>query len=539
MRSLFFKIMGLCLAMGLFSSCTGHKDVVREMESYQPPSLYQVQKEKTDLSQVQTENLPQVSSEADEAFNAHKKRMEELKKDWATAVFSPKEGPLFFEPDPDRQKTLAQALADDKAAGAVLSDGFSLEDFEILVFGRNPDLKNAEKIFLATLESYGQASVLDDIIRSYAAFNAGIMTGVGNMEEMESINRKYPFPGILSLKGDIVSQEVRIAFLDLEIARRSVLTEARRTYFERAYNVKARHTAQKTLNILETLEASVTRQYETGRSRIPDLTRVKIQKEKMKVEVLSLFEEGLSIEKRIKAFVFLPASVNIGIPDLKAIEKPLLTISGITEAETEKTALTHNQDIKKLEAMITRMELMIEMAETEIYPGAVPNLAFTENRAVLSSGSMKMEEPFAVTAAASSGSGLPRMPWTGLSEAYLRETRQRLLALREELKGKQSGIASAVRDAWFQMDRAGREALVFEKEIDSISKLNVSGTLREYETGEALFPETMDTVLLVFDTSLSASRKKADFYIALADLYKTAGASKETIKKEKDKSHAH
>ncbi|NJL59850.1 MAG: hypothetical protein HC887_09605 [Desulfobacteraceae bacterium] len=63
-----------------------------------------------------------------------------------------------------------------------------------------------------------------------------------------------------------------------------------------------------------------------------------------------------------------------------------------------------------MRSMITRMELMIEMAETEIYPGFTQNLSLTDNRAILQSGTMKMQEPFAVDSADSLS---PKMPWTG------------------------------------------------------------------------------------------------------------------------------
>ena len=350
---------------------------------------------------------------------------------------------------------------------------------------------------------------------------------------MESIYRKFPFPGILSLKGDIVRQEVRIALTDLEITKRTILTDARKNYWELAYNTRAKEIARRTLNLLENLESSVTRQYETGRAELPELTRVKIQKEKMRVELLTIFEQGLNIEKRLKSLLLLPASAKIGIPAGGDGAGPPPDLEGLIEA-----ALKHRQELEKTRIMITRMELMIEMAETEIYPGLTPNLALTENRAVTGSGTMKAEEPFATATSASMGSGLPKMPWTGLSEAYLRETRQRLLALKEELKAGEAETAADVREAWFSLDQARREAEVYKNEIDSLSRLNFSVSSKAYETGAIPFSETMDAVLLMFETSLITERKKADGFIALAGLEQTVGISKPGESKEKDGTHA-
>jgi outer membrane protein TolC len=513
----------------LLGSCTGHRDVVREMEAYSPPALYQVSKEAGEPQG------PVTPSSEDKAFLEQKEKLGQIQKDWTKALSSPSPETSFFTPDPERLKRISPAFTDDGAAVNLLSNGFSLEDLEILTAGRNAAVKNAEKAFLATLESYSQASVLDDIIRSYSAYTAGIMTGVGNMEDMESIYRKFPFPGILSLKGDIVRQEVRIALTDLEITKRTILTGARKNYWELAYNTRAKEISRRTLNLLENLESSVTRQYETGRAKIPELTRVKIQKEKMRVELLTISEQGLNIEKRLKSLLLLPASAKIGTPaeGATSLLPPDMNLEDLIEA-----ALKHRQELEKTRIMITRMELMIEMAETEIYPGLTPNLALTENRAVTSSGTMKMEEPFAVTLPASMGSGLPRMPWTGLSEAYLRETRQRLLALKEELTAGEAETAADVREAWFSLDQARREAVVYKNEINALAQLNFSVSSKAYETGAIVFSETMDAVLLMFETSLAVERKKADVFIALAGLEQTVGISKPGRSKEKDGTHA-
>jgi len=60
-----------------------------------------------------------------------------------------------------------------------------------------------------------------------------------------------------------------------------------------------------------------------------------------------------------------------------------------------------------------------------------------------------MKETFPVKTTASKGAGLPRMPWYGTNDSYLRETRQKLAALREELKKTEAENPFKVREAWF------------------------------------------------------------------------------------------
>ncbi|MBF0100082.1 MAG: TolC family protein [Desulfobacterales bacterium] len=477
--------------------CSGHNAVVRELEGYKPPALYESAKA---LSKTQESTE---ISQNDKAFEAQKEKLENIKKEWENLLSASSKEKSFYTPDIKR-----------------LSDSFSLKDLEIQIVGRNAMIKNAEKNFRATLEAYNQASVLDDIQRSYSAFNAQIMTGVGNMEDMESIYRKFPFPGILALKGDIVSQEVKIAHKDLEIAQRTAISEARRNYWNLLYNSKAKEITSQTLNLLKDLESSASRRYETGQSQITELTKVKIQREKMKEELTTLTEEGLNIEKRLKALLLLSSSLKIGTPQKIEVNKSTPSLDILID-----TALKHRQELEKIRIMITRMELMIEMAETEIYPGFSLNLALTENQGVKQAGTMKMEEPFSVTTTASMGAGLPKMPWTGLFDAYLRETRQRLYALREELKAAEAETEAKIREAWFAFDQAKREFALYSNRIEELSMLNSAVSSKAYESGAISFSETIDAVMLILETRLSAERRKADLGISLANLYETIGVS--------------
>lgn len=516
----FILLLGIQMTI---CACSGHQDVVRKMESYHPPIFYQAGKDDFKSGE------PETISFGDKAFEMQKEKLEKIRKEWEKTLSSPLREISFFSPSQDRLKTISNAFIDDRSALNVLSDGFSLEDLEIVASGRNGMIRNAEKNLRATLETYSQASALDDIIRSYSAFNAGIMTGVGNMEDMESIFRKFPFPGILSLKGDIVHQEVKLSLMDLDIVTRTVITETRKNYGELLYNKQAKKIIRQTLDLLEELESSATRRYETGQSQIPELTRVRIQKEKIKVGLLTISEEGLNIEKRLNAILLLPSSANIGTPAAAYGNTSIPSLDELIE-----TALTRRQELQKIRIMITRMELMIEMAETQIYPGVIPNLALTESRAVNQAGTMKMEQAFPVTVSASMGSGLPKMPWTGMSEAYLRETRQRLSALKEELAAVEAQTAADVREAWFSADRAKRESHLYNNRLESISQLNFAVSSKAYESGAIPFSENMDAVLLMFETSLVAERKKTDLFIALADLYQTIGVSENQISKIKD-----
>ncbi len=99
-----------------------------------------------------------------------------------------------------------------------------------------------------------------------------------------------------------------------------------------------------------------------------------------------------------------------------------------------------------------------------------------------------MKEPFAMATTASTGAGLPKMPWYGSNDAYLRETRQKLAALREDLKRMEDETVFRVREAWFRLDQARREEALYAGRVVGLSQAALDVSTRGYETGKVLLP---------------------------------------------------
>lgn len=90
MKSLVGIILGASAI--LLGSCTGHRDVVKEMEAYSPPAVYQAVK-----AEPETRKPPDPSP-GDKAFEAQKEKLEEMRKDWEKALSSPIGKNLFSYP---------------------------------------------------------------------------------------------------------------------------------------------------------------------------------------------------------------------------------------------------------------------------------------------------------------------------------------------------------------------------------------------------------------------------------------------------------
>jgi outer membrane protein TolC len=188
-------------------------------------------------------------------------------------------------------------------------------------------------------------------------------------------------------------------------------------------------------------------------------------------------------------------------------------------------ALAKKQELRQMKAMIGKMERMIEMAETMVYPPYSLGFSFFQNKAISQVGSRKMEDPFLTKSTASLGVGLPKMPWYGTNDAYLRETKQKLAALRADLKKMEAETIFMVREAWFRLDQAKREEALYNQRVVGLSQAALEVATRGYQTGMVGFAELIMAYTGWLNDKLAVERRISDLGVALAQLEEALGAA--------------
>jgi outer membrane protein TolC len=188
-------------------------------------------------------------------------------------------------------------------------------------------------------------------------------------------------------------------------------------------------------------------------------------------------------------------------------------------------ALNRRQELRRMRAMVDKTEGMIEMAETMILPPYTLSFSLYEDEAVNMVGSLAKKDAFPVQTEAATGAGLPRMPWYGVEDAYLRETRQKLYALKEELNDAEVSTRTMVRGAWFDLDRARRETDLYHNDIVQLSRSALDVSTRGYESGKVSFADVIDSYMTWLRSNLMLARNRSDMGVARAKLEQIVGVS--------------
>ncbi|MDM8536659.1 TolC family protein, partial [Desulfobacterales bacterium HSG17] len=503
----FINILILFSAIPTFG---GYWDMKNEMDKYEPPAYFQ--------SLTETEQTQKITKKENENFNNEKSAINSLKSDWEKSLKTFGDENSFYQPDAQALKKLESASSDKDRTIGILKKGFTLETLEIFTLLRNAGIKSARKKVRAEMESFTQVSNLDETLRQYTAFTEGLMNGIGPMRGKDSIKMKFPFPGVTALKGQVVNQSVTAAKENLEIARRDAITNAEKVYWNLVYIHKAKGIISETLEMFRRLESVANTRYKAGKTSFQDIIKVTIKTQILEENLITLREKQKNLESALVALMDLPSGTGIGKPTSQNPGRKIQSLDSLY-----KKAGKNRQELRRMQAMIAKMENMIEIAETMILPNFTLNLSYYEDEAAVQTGSFAMKPAFPETTSASIGAGLPQKPWFGTNNAWLNQTRQTLDALKQDLKKAETATNNMVRNTWFELDKSIREAALFQNTIIDLSKSALDVSTRGYESGSVSFADVIGSYTNWLNVRLSLARKKSDIGVSRAELEKVVG----------------
>lgn len=405
------------------------------------------------------------------------------------------------------------------AAATMLNTPWTLATAEAIAMRRNPALRAADQRLAASIETIGQVTALDEILKQYAVYTQSQMVGVGPMKGADTIRMKFPFPGVAALKGQVAVANIRIATEDRDTAYRNTLSAVQESYWKLAFTHRAIEISRDTLDLLNRLEAVATTRYKSGKTSYQDVAKVQIQRQILTEDLVTLRQRQRSQEARIRALLNLNPAAPVARPARFSPPRDLPSASRLTRLAMEK-----RQELRLLRARLDKMDRMIGMAETMIQPTFGPNLSSYNHRPVQTVGGGAVKAPFDSTTTAQRGAGLPKMPWFGSEDAYLRETRQKRMALESDLQNAQAQTRFLVADKWRALDQALREEKLYRRSLVDLSETSLTVSTREYEAGKIPFAEVIASHTLWLKSHLSLALKRSDIGTARANLLQVVGA---------------
>ena len=345
---------------------------------------------------------------------------------------------------------------------------------------RNPSIQTAQHAVKAGLQQYSQVQQVDDLLNQYQSW-----IGKGAAPA-------FPLPNASALKGNIVDKSVQQARLALEKTIQSVLTQSRVAYFEGLYFQQAASIIAEKVALLERLNAVSEQVYNTTKGSLNTVLSLNDKLATARERLRSIREQA---ENR---WLSLSQLLNISAAGFKPQGKFVMP----QKIKTNKTVLIniglqHAIEIRLLNNQIEKIALLIQLAETRIYPDlAVGNASPVQ---------VKKHRLFLGNA------------------AYLAEMKQQYLALKSQLSSLKNTTTDAINMAYFKIVDSRRQLDLYQNILipNAQSRFEIDQSL--YETGQRDYSKMIAAYEHYLESRLQRAGIQRDQKIAVSRLERLIG----------------
>ena len=501
--------MGFIMLTVWVGGCASHRlETYQELRGteLQQPAYYHTEIEKKIAS---TESEPIV--ESDPFLSEIEAKVLKYQKQWQALLESETPMPnLFYDFSTDSMKAYRQLAASPEAARAQLARPIALELLVALGYEWNPGLRSAHEKIRAVLEQYPQAVYLENVLRQYNAFTKQLDTKVGPLSHKEMMAMKFPFPGALALKGQVITEDVLIAQKEFEIALRDLVTEIKLTYYDYLFVIEATRINEENQELLKQMIAIAQTKFRVGQGKYSNIIMAQVELSKLINSIITLEQQRETTIARLNTLLDFSTDVPFGAPI--PIEDVYVTA---TLADLYKLAVEHRHEIQKQKLAISKMGLAVEMAKRMTYPDPSLGTSYFENRSMPDiKGTPKMSMTFATKRTLNPA----KSAQFGHQNAYIHEVDLKIEAMESMVEELENRTQFAVKKHHFGMETANRSINLYRNTLlpQAQQALDVSNTA--YQAAQIDFLSFLDAQRTLLKLRIEEQQALRDYRHHLAQL---------------------
>ena len=363
-----------------------------------------------------------------------------------------------------------------------LTDRLEWRELIVAVPLMNPEVHAARERWLAVLHQYSQADYLEGLLRELRGFSRYLDVKTGKPLNKEMQESFFPYPAGITLKGELVREQARLAELEWERVLRDALVETGTWFFDYRFQYESVGTVRENVSLLENLVAVVDDRYRSGAASQADLLKAQTELERQRDLLRDLQSRIRADVARINAQLGRAADAILGDPDSATVPYEAPAVEALT-----KTALENRQELLARRSQVGRTELAIRLGEVMNRP------LFTQGYSTFDRGMMpeasvgEARAPFA----AEPDAARPR-PAYAQAEAFLSEMKQRLQGEKESLAQELARTQSLARIRLEDAEIAKRKVLLVSVIVLPLSDSAYSIALSAYTSGRMSFLDLLD-----------------------------------------------
>lgn len=376
------------------------------------------------------------------------------------------------------------------------ADELSVEALVEQVLARSPSVTQMVAAYQAAAARVPQVSSLDDPLFGTALAPAAVAAPSMEGYRVEVFQR-FPFPGKLSLKGEVARAEASAAGRDIEDIRQQLIEAARDAFYEYYLVARSAEINEEVLGFLRDARKAAETLYKTGKVKQQDVLLLDVEIGRQRNRSLLLERQRGVAAARINALLHLAPDSALPPPP-KALE--LRDDQLPDPAGLRAQALAQRLDLLALSDQIQAARASLQLAQREYYPDFDVLAAYDSMW-----GQWQMRPQVGVRV------NLPVR--LARRQAAVAEAQARLAQLYAQLARQQDLAGFEVQQGYEQWRESLRTVRLFEKEVLPAARLSVKSARSGYEAGDIQL-----TVLLEAERSLADLQDQ--YYQATAEFFR-------------------
>ena len=384
----------------------------------------------------------------------------------------------------------------------------TLQEVLALAGQRNPRLLAARSLAEATSAREDEASVLPDPTLQVGVMNLGLpdlsTSMPASMAPAIQAMQMFPFPGKLSLQGNIAEQTTDMARADAEELWWEVRTEAATVFYMLYATDRQLQVMRSTQKLLVQFETVAKAMYSAGTGRQADVLRATVEIARMDADIIRMESSRVSEAARLNAHLDRPAETPIGFPVLGPMPSAL-PAADVLRGWAEKTRPL----LERSRIDVVRADTRIALARKQIWPDVGLGIQYGQRNTP--SGTEHMGGVML-------GFSLPI--FAGSRQLRLRDEAEAMRQMADaELGAARAQVDARIGESMADLDWSRALIRLYRREILPQARATVESSFSSYRVG------TVDFMTLI-DAQMAVNRFEAELYVFFSN-YGTAAAELE------------
>ena len=383
-------------------------------------------------------------------------------------------------------------------------DRINLQSLIEEMSARSPEIKAARERWEAAKAVVPQVQTLPDP-RLQFGYQRMPMTDP-LQGAMYGFGQEIPFPGKLSLKGDIAQRDAERLEQEYTATRLRLIAVLKETYFDLHLVHKSIEIVEKNKTLLMQFEKTAKTRYSVGQAAQQDVFRAQVEISRVLDRLAVLDQQKESLHAAINRLVNRPPSGPLGTPE--EIQTTILTI---LLQELSRRADEFSPALLATAKSIDRSERSVSLAKRQYYPDFDVTALGLRNDRSNDNGYQVMV-----------GIKIPLFYETKQKQG-VREALASLEGAREDFAATRQDLLFQVKDGFVQAQRAERLITILRDAIIPQATLGLQAAQAGYAVGKVDFLTLLNSLLTLQDSQLELHGEMVSHEKALARLEAVTG----------------